>query len=95
MMKGTIALIALMASGTTLAWGYDHGNRNDSGYGDTRITKQTFGDQTFSNGTVDGKPYSATSQEFGEQTFTNGRIGDRSFNCTTQTFGGQTFTNCY
>ncbi|MEA3411658.1 MAG: hypothetical protein U9R74_08970 [Pseudomonadota bacterium] len=94
-MKGILALMALMAAGTGHAWEYRSMSDYSAGYGDTRITSQTFGEQTFSNGTVDGKPYRATSQEFGEQTFTNGRIGDRSFNCTTQTFGGQTYTNCY
>ena len=61
----------------------------------TQFNQQTFGNQTFYNGTSGGQSFNGSSQTFGNTTFTHmqGANGSSS-NCTQMRFGNQITTHC-
>ncbi|GEM_PF-5330302 len=57
------------------------------------VSMQDIGNFTYSNGTINGQSYNATTQRIGNFEYTNGTIDGRSFNTTTQQIGSFKYTN--
>jgi hypothetical protein len=89
-LAAAIVAAALATSPAMAQWGYAPPNPS---YG---WNSQTFGGQTYYNGTGAAQGWNGMSQNFGNQTYSNfnGPNGQHH-NCTTQQFGQQVYTNCY
>ena len=57
------------------------------------LSSQQIGNFVYTNGTINGQNYNATTQKIGNFEYTNGTLDGRSFNTTTQQIGNFKYTN--